>query len=233
MIDWNVAAVAAKALMYATSLIAGGGALFLALFGPRLIESERRFVARFAGALAVAALYITIARITVLSALLGDEVAGLWDRSLIQIVFEGSEGRAIVVRALGLIAIAALALETRSGEILAVLGAVAVAASFALTGHAGDVGPGSLPRLLVAAHVLAVSYWIGALIPLFVIASSAGNARAGIILRRFGNIAAFIVPLLIAAGITLLWLLLGSIEAISLRPTAVSCFSSWRLSPAF
>ena len=214
MIDWSVAALVVKALLYATCLTAGGGALFLVIFGRRLNEVERRFVVQFTRTVAVAALYLTIARVMSLSAMLGDDLASLWDWSLIQIILEGNEGRATAVRAIGLIAVAAFSFGTSASQAVALLGALATAGSFALTGHTGSVGPGNLPRLLVAVHVLAVSYWIGALVPLFKIASSPDFSRVGAILRRFGNIAALVVPGLIAAGLVLLWLLLGSLDAI-------------------
>jgi copper resistance protein D len=214
MIDWDVAAVIVKALLYATCLTAGGGALFLAIFGRQLNELERRFVVHLTRAAAVTALYVTIARVMVLSGMLGGDVTDMWDLNLIQIILEGSEGRAAIVRAVGLIAITAASSSAGALQAIAVLGAFATAGSFALTGHTGSIGPGNAPRLLVAAHVLAVSYWIGALVPLFRIASSTEYSRVGAILRRFGNIAAVAVPGLIAAGLILLWLLLGSLEAV-------------------
>ena len=214
MFDWGVAAVLVQALLYATCLTAGGGVLFLAVFGRQLNEPERRFAIQFTRSMAVAALFVTIARVMILSAMLGDDFASLYDWSLIQIVLEGSDGRAAAVRAVGLIGIAAFTFGTSASQVIALVGAVLVAGSFALTGHSGSVGPGYLPRLLVGIHVLAVSFWIGALVPLFKIASDPEFSRAGIILRRFGSIAAFIVPGLIAAGLVMLWLLLGSLEAI-------------------
>ncbi len=214
MIDWSVAALVVKALLYVTCLTAGGGALFIAIFGRQLSERERRFVVRFTRAMAVGALVLTVARVMTLSAMLGDDLPSLWDRDLIQIILDGSEGRATAVRAIGLIGIAAFSFGTSASQAAAVLGAFAIAGSFALTGHTGSIGPWNLPRILLAAHVLAVSYWIGALVPLFKIASSPEFSRVGAILKRFGNIAALVVPGLIAAGLILLWLLLGSLEAI-------------------
>lgn len=214
MIEWNVAAVAVKALLYGTCLTASGGVLFLTIFGTLLNEAERGRVVQFTRAMAVAALYATIARVMVLSGMLGGDVASLWDWSVIQIVLEGSEGEAAAVRAIGLIGIAAFSFKTGGAQAVALLGAVLTAGSFALTGHTGSVGPGNLPRLVVAGHVLAVSYWIGALVPLFTLSSSPEFARVGTILKRFGDIAAFVVGGLIAAGAVLLWLLLGTVEAI-------------------
>lgn len=214
MFDWVVAAVLVKALLYATCLTAGGGVLFLAAFGRQLNEPERRFVIQFTRSVAVVALYVTIARVAILSAMLGDDFASLWDWPLIQIVLDSSDGRAAAVRVVGLIGIGVFSFGTGASLAIAVASALLVAGSFAVTGHAGSVGPGYLPQLLVGAHVLVVSFWIGALVPLFKIASNLEFSRIGAILRRFGSIAVFIVPGLIVAGLVLLWLLLGSLEAI-------------------
>lgn len=214
MFDWVVAVVLVKALLYATCLTAGGGVLFLAAFGRQLNEPERRFVIQFTRSVAVVALYVTIARVAILSAMLGDDFASLWDWPLIQIVLDSSDGRAAAVRVVGLIGIGVFSFGTGASQAIAVASVLLVAGSFAVTGHAGSVGPGYLPQLLVGAHVLAVSFWIGALVPLFKIASNPEFSRIGAILRRFGSIAVFIVPGLIVAGLVLLWLLLGSLEAI-------------------
>jgi putative copper export protein len=214
MVDWNVAAVVVKALLYATCLTAGGGVLFSAIFGAQLNAIERQSIVQFTRAMATAALVATAARLMVLSGMLGGELASLWDWSIIQIVLEGGEGQAAAARAVGLIGIAAFSFGTGATQAIALIGALLVAGSFALTGHTGSIGPGSLPRLLLAAHVLAVSYWIGALTPLFRISSSTEFARVGAVLKRFGDIAAFIVPGLILAGVAMLWLLLGSLEAV-------------------
>ena len=216
MIDWSVAAVSVKALLYATALAASGGVLFLALFAAQLTQPERQRIVAFVRTAAAVALCLTIARIMVLSGMLGGEIESLWDWSLIRVLLEGSEGEAGLARAAGLIAIASFA--TSASQSRALFGAVLVAASFALTGHTTTIGPGMLPCVLITGHILAVAYWIGALVPLFTLTADSDSVRVGSILKRFGDIAAFVVAGLIAAGAVLLWLLLGSVEAIVASP---------------
>jgi copper resistance protein D len=214
--DASVAAIVVKTILYLTCLTAGGGALFLSIFAGGMTVAERLDIARFTRGMAAAGLCATIVRVLILSAMLGDDWAAMWDWSLIQVILSGSEGQATAVRCGGLIAIAASAFQTRAvAQAVALLGAVAGIGSFALTGHAGSVGPGALPRVIVAIHLLGVSYWVGALVPLFRLAASSEYARFGRTLRRFGKIAVFAVSGLIAAGSVLLWLLLGSLAAIT------------------
>ncbi len=209
---WEVAAVVAKALLYAACLTAAGGALFVAIFNRQLDTGERRFVVKFVRAAAVTGIVITLVRIPILSGMLGDDIASLWDWSLMRIVLEGSEGEATVVRVLALFAIAVFSPGTSSSGTMALFGAVASAASFALTGHSGSLGASG--RLLVTLHIFAASYWVGALVPLYRIAASPDAVRVGGVLRRFGTIAVFGVVSLILVGATLLWLLLGSLDAL-------------------
>lgn len=212
--DWNVVAVVIKALSYATLLVAGGGVLFMAIFAPQLNPIERRRVMQLMRAIAVAALFFTVARVMVLSGMLGDDITAMWDWSMISMVLQGSEGNAAVVRLIGLIAVAAFSFGNSLTQAVAAFGALAIAVSFGLTGHTGSVGPGAIPRVLVVIHVLAASYWIGALAPLYSIAAADDRTRVAAILTSFGNIAAGVVGTLIVAGAVMLWILLGSLEAI-------------------
>ena len=210
---WSVAAVGVKALLYAATLTAGGGILFLALFASHLDDAARRRILRFVRVAAVAAIAFTIAHVMVLGAMLGDDAAGLWDRSLLEIVLEGSEGTASIVRAAGLAAVLAFSFQAGVGQAVATLGALAAVGSFALTGHTGSVGPGDLARLIVFVHLAGVAYWIGALVPLLIVASARDTERAAAVLERFSSLAAVAVGGLIIAGSVLLWLLLGTIDA--------------------
>jgi putative copper resistance protein D len=211
--DWSVAAVAVKALLYAATLMAGGGVLFLALFASHLDGVERRRILRVVSVAAVAAIALTAARVMVLAAMLGDDVSGLWDWPLLQIVFDGSEGVASIVRAAGLAAVLVFSFHAGAARALAALGGLAAVGSFALTGHTGSIGPGDLPRFIVFVHLAGVAYWMGALVPLLIVASSPDLDRVAAVLQRFSAIAAVAVGGLIVAGGALLWLLVGTVEA--------------------
>lgn len=210
--DTSVAVVAVKALVYFTCLTAAGGALFVVIFGAQMIQAERRSVMNFARAMAVLGLYATMARVLSLSAMLGDEWASALDDTLIRMILDGTEGRAVVVRSAGLVLLALGLFAGGWTVFLALVGALAVVASFGLTGHTGSIGAPAMS--LVTLHVIAVAYWVGALVPLYGLTAAAHQERLGSILSRFGNIAAGFVAMLVIAGLALIWLLLGSVEAV-------------------
>lgn len=209
--DWSFAAVGVKALLIAATLTAGGGALFYAFTASLLGEVERGRVLRFVRVAAVVAILLTAARVMVLSAMLGDEVAGLWDWSLLQIVLDGSEGVASITRVAGLALV--FAFSFHAGRVVAMLAGLAAVGSFALTGHAGALALGDLARLIVFVHLAGVAYWMGALLPLLIVASGPDLNRIATVLSRFSAVAAVAVGCLIAAGGVLLWLLVGTVEA--------------------
>lgn len=210
MIDWVTIAV--KALVYATCLAAGGGTLFLVILGAQLSQSERVRTVALARGLAVVGIYVSIALILMLGARLGDEWSGAWDKDIIQIVLDGHEGRAFALRAFGLVLIAGALFADAWARGIALLGAVAVAVSFGLTGHAGSAGRAT--TAIVSIHLIAVSYWIGALRPLYRLTWTAELPRLGAILERFGTFAVGFVGALVLAGLALIWWLLGSLEVL-------------------
>lgn len=215
MLDaFAAAAIAEKAFLYAVTLACGGSVIFLAIFGAQLAENERAWLLGAARAFAIAALVATIARLPILAAMLGGDWSGAWDTSDLQIVLEGSEGRAAIVRVVGLVVVAASTFTFGFRQALALAGAVIAIVSFALTGHTGSLGMGIIPGLILAAHLLAIAYWLGALLPLFRLAASRDNVRVGALLRQFGRLAVGFVGTLVSVGLLLLWLLIGSVEAL-------------------
>jgi copper transport protein len=88
----------------------------------------------------------------------------------------------------------------RTGSILAMIALFGVGASLAASGHASAAPPQWVTRPAVFLHVTAVTFWIGALIPLAA-ALRRGNGAAA--LGRFSNAIPIAVGLLVLAGITL------------------------------
>jgi putative copper resistance protein D len=196
----TLARLVVKALAYGTSLLAAGLWLFRAA---HRVDAE---TARTAGRLAAAA---ALAGVSLAGAsILGEALfltAGDWAAAmapfLLGVVLDTPIGDAQMARAAGLGLIAAAALSPRLWW-LGLLGAFAVVASFALVGHSVRE-PRAALAALVALHVGAAAYWIGAFAPLSRLARLASPAEAGRVAEAFGLGAVWAVGLLVLAGTAL------------------------------
>ncbi len=207
---WDVAAVLLKALTYAATLAAAGGVFFLSYCRGLLLEGERQRIRRLIGRLTLAAGFVSCVRIAVLSASISGDFSGMFDASMVSLVLSGGEGRATGLRLAGL-SLVIIAVFSGRGLVLASIGAVVAAGSFAAVGHAHAVASSALPTLMLSVHLLCIAFWLGALTPLLLIAGEAGVARAAAIAARFGTAALWVVGLLVIAGAIVLSVLLDGV----------------------
>lgn len=208
---WGLLAAVSKFVIYVASFLAVGTLLFrIAL--PRAGDELADALRPLAIAATLIAIAATVFRVLVQAGRLLDEWAGMVDPEIIAISLEGPLGQSTYVRlgGLGMILLAALFRPVRTPATL--FGATMVAGSFALTGHATRE-PQWLLGVLITFHLLAVAYWFGALAPLYRLARFEGGAiHAAAIADRFGRQAGIIVPMLILAGGTFAYVLLGGVE---------------------
>ncbi|KPB02678.1 hypothetical protein SU32_02795 [Ahrensia marina] len=157
----------------------------------------------------IVAMLVTVIRVLVQAGrMMDDGIVGMLDPEIISISLEGPLGQSTYLRlgGLSLLLIAALSRPLRVPATL--FGAIMVTGSFALTGHATR-DPQLLLGGLIMFHLLAVSYWLGALPALYLLAHPKRSfAQAAEVADKFGKQASVIVPMLIIAGATFLWLLL-------------------------
>ncbi len=206
---WVAAAILAKAIGYAAAFLAMGGPLFL-LALPRANARTRLFVRRMTAAAAVAAAIVMALRLDIRAGRIsGMGVEGMLDPIMIGIVWESPMGDSLLVRGFGLILALAVFVSRAWGLALALVGSVLIAVSYAQVGHALGEPRRALATLLTV-HLLAAAYWIAALEPLRRGASLPGAA----VLHRFGRIAAVTVGVLVIAGGTLAYLLVGDLEGL-------------------
>ena len=209
---WDAAGIALKTLTYAATLGAAGAAFFICYCGTLVARADSLRIRRMVLSLAVLSVLAGAAQIMVSAASMSGKTAGMWDGSLLGMVWQAGAGRANVVRAMGLLlAMPAVFSERRW---LAVPGAALAATSFAWTGHARSLDPDVIPVLLLGIHLLGVAFWLGALTPLLIVARGGEPSRIAGAAARFGAVAVFVVCGLLAAGATLLWMLLGGIAAL-------------------
>lgn len=91
-------------------------------------------------------------------------------------------------------------------RVVAGLGAAALSVGFGLTGHAQGLTDPGLAPVMVAAHVLIAGFWVAAPISLYP-GSMLDSASLTSRLHRFSKIAVAAIPVLIAVGIWLAWIL--------------------------
>ena len=219
---WDAAVVTAKAATYAATLAASGGVFFL-LYSRALLDGIcAGRIRRLIRLLVLIAALAGGVMILVTGASMSGDAGGLADVGLARMILQAGEGRASLVRLIGLILIGASVTGRRSPAAMTLLGAVAAATSFAWVGHVHALSAlrgAWLPALVIVVHLLGVAFWLGALIPLLMVAggadadlSRADMSRIAATVGRFGAAALVVVGALLTAGVVLLCLLLRDVD---------------------
>ena len=198
----DVASVIARALSLTATLQAAGIAIFLASVGGYLGES-RRFILRAAQLFVVLSAPRLLTQYAIEAARMADAWPGIFDARFQQMAMTSGGGVVLGVRLAGLAAIA-LGLRpsaSRRRRVTSIaVGAVILAASFALTGHTVVHPLRPLLAPLLIAHVLIVTFWLGALLPLYVACRHETSVQAGQAVVAFSASATWLVPCIAIAG---------------------------------
>jgi putative copper resistance protein D len=211
---WEAAAALAKAVTYAATLGAAGAIFFLNYNESVLQTAQRQRIQRGVVQLVIVAVVASVAKVLALSGSMSDDVAGMVDASFVGMILHAGEGRASGMRLVGLSVCAAVMFATRLTDRVAALGALLAAGSFAAVGHVHALKPDAGATLLLLVHLWCGAFWLGALWPLLQVARDGDGAQIARVAARFGNIALFLVAALIAAGVFMLFRLLGSMSAL-------------------
>lgn len=209
---WELAGVIVKAVTYAATLTAAGGAFFLAYGDAVIAGSDRLLARRIVGWLIVAAVCSSLLRIPLTAASMSGEISGLYDSGLNAMVWQAGEGRATAIRIAGLLLEGAALLLLRAPAAVAILGAAVGATSFAWIGHPHALRFNVIAELLVGVHLLGGAFWLGALPPLLLVSRNPDPLRIARAAQRFGRAAVLVVAVLSAAGAGLLAMLLGGVS---------------------
>src|ERR1700733_6935784 len=97
---------------------------------------------------------------------------------------------------------------------LALIGAAAIIASFALTGHTAVNAWRALLAPLLLTHIAIVTFWFGSLAPLRQVLRLEPAAQAAAAVARFSALAVWLVPPIAVAGIGMALLLLPDAAAL-------------------
>lgn len=212
MMEWDVwllTAVLAKFLIYLSSFFAVGSALFVQ-FVDRSSEELTTRMKQFIHCAILIAICATFLKILLQAGQLYDDgLQGMYDIEMLRLVSDAPLGISSYLRIAGL---ALLLVSTARPEIQnfpLIASALMITASFALVGHA--TRDQFFSGTLLVVHLLAISYWLGALYPLYKLSNKSQElSETADIAERFGKQAAWIVPVLIAVGLGFAITLLGS-----------------------
>jgi putative copper export protein len=207
---WDIAAVFAKAVTYAATFGSAGAVFFMLYCGTLLRDPQRGLIRRLIAVLVGVAAAASVLRILLLAGSMSADVAGMFDSASASMILGAGEGRASGVRIAGLALMLFALLKNPVFRGPAIVGAMAASTSFAWVGHIHGLVPNIAPSLLLCLHLLCAAFWLGALPPLLIIATDANGPQIAAAAARFGKLALRVVALLIAAGASLLLMLIGS-----------------------
>lgn len=146
-------------------------------------------------------------------------IAGMADRLMLQMVWQSAMRTQLLLLLCGFAALWFWAWRAEhSGNAVAVnialvsLAALLLAASFSQTGHVASLA--GLWPLLLTLHVLAISAWVGSLLPLWQSCYRLAPDRLQTLMQQFGQVALYLLVLLISCGVLILLQLLDSPSAL-------------------
>lgn len=263
--------VALRAVSFTLLLNAAGIPIFIAAFG-QLMPNSLTDVQTLGRRLAIAALLFVAAHQALEAARMAGEMAGITDPAMQKMALLSPTGATFAARILGLILVsiglsrtpaksnaAGAGATPATGEAtvsatphatsataFALLGTLMVITSFTLMGHTTTTPHRIAAAALITLHLLVVAFWLGSLWPLYLAAKKEASPTAGRLIDRFSATAAWLVPLILLAGIGLSALLLPSLatfrqpygQLLLLKLTGfavlmvMASLNKWRFGPA-
>jgi copper resistance protein D len=213
----TAALIVVRFVHFASVMALFGASVFLALLAP---TSLRRALAPRFHVAGVAAALIAAAMAVLWLMLEGGEMGGEWgdatDPAVISsVLYETAFGFVWQARLALALAVVGVALWRTSPPMAGVVLNGAFLASLGLVGHAAmrEGASGLFERANQALHLLAGGFWLGALAPLFLSLAYLDNPAlrvdAAAALRRFSGLGHVAVALVLATGVTNVFLILG------------------------
>jgi putative copper export protein len=193
-----------RAVSFVLLLNAAGMSIFIAVFG-RLLPASIPTIAKLGWRLAIGALVFVAGHHVLEAARMAGEMSGVVDPAMQEMTLRSSEGAAFALRMVGL---ALVAVGLRWGaRAVGIAGAVLAVAAFTLTGHTSVTPYRPAAAALLTLHLLVVAFWLGSLWPLYLAANREPPHIAVHLIDAFSRVAAWVVPVILLAGIGLTVLL--------------------------
>jgi copper resistance protein D len=198
--------VAFRAVSFVLLLNAAGITIFIAVFGYLLPDSVPA-TAKLGWRLAIGALVFVAGHHALEAARMAGEMSGVVDPAMQTMTLRSSEGATFALRMVGL-ALVALGLRRGARSLaVGVTGAVLAVAAFTLTGHTSVSPYRPAAAALLTLHLLVVAFWLGSLWPLYLAAGREPPPVAAHLIDAFSRVAAWVVPVILLAGVGLTVLL--------------------------
>jgi putative copper export protein len=199
--------VAFRAVSFVLLLNAAGIPIFITVFG-HLLPDSLPAIAKLGWGLAIGALVFVAGHHALEGARMAGEMGGVVDPAMQAMTLRSSEGAAFGLRMVGL-ALIAVGLR-RGARAVGITGAILATAAFALTGHTSVTPYRPAAAALLTLHLLVVAFWLGSLWPLYLVAGREPPHRAAHVIDAFSRVAAWVVPVILLAGVGLTLLLVPS-----------------------
>jgi len=242
----DLLSVAVRALAFVALFQSAGTGFFMAALGQGLTQAAEP-IRRLGLISATAGVILVLGHLGLEATRMAGDFDGLWDPDLQRLAWTSKSGVSQCVQAAGLIGILiALWKPRRGGAIWASLGGVAALGAFELSGHTSAHAERAILAPLLALHLLIIAYWFGSLAPLLLIVRLESRSVATAVLMRFSQIAGWLVPLILLAGLAMAWILAGSISVLR-KPYGqlllvklagfgvlmlIAAYNRWKLTPA-
>ncbi len=208
---WDLVAICTRIALY-LGILGSSGLVIVRLVFRHETQSLHAVMVRQTAAFAILGLLAAFLTFALLGAELTGDRSGMTDPEILGLLWQTQVGTALICRVAGLVlAIAGLWL-TGVGFPVAAVGVLLALWSVSMVGHVSALGVLWL-ELLLLLHLAGAAFWVGILLPLRALAGDPAKlALAASLGHRFGHIAAFVVPLLVAAGIVIAWQLLNGLD---------------------
>ena len=242
----DILSAALRALGFVAVLLAGGAALFLALFG-RDLNSARRGILRLMRSAASVAVILLSAQYLLEPARMAGSLSGVFDGDLHAIALHSRAALVVGLRLAGLSLLVWASRRNGAGTgSFGVAGAVLIALSFPAIGHSVEDPLRWWLMPLLGLHLLVVEFWFGALLPLILVGEREPAEVSARVVERFSRLATWLVPLILVAGLLIAVRLLPGLAALG-QPYGIgmilkavlfslllglAALNKWRLGPA-
>ena len=204
---WVLAAIATKFALYLGVLVSSGTVFTSLVF-------RLNFYHGMSTSFGILGLCASILSFSLLGANLTGDASGLFDGELLGLLWSTAAGTTLSFQLAGIAILIFGLLLGQPGRGISALGGLIAIWSFSNIGHVAGYDK-LLLKITLTTHLTAIAFWIGVLAPLRSLSLSKKTwPEAADLGQRFGEIAKFIVPLLIAAGIYMSFILVGSLNAL-------------------